>query len=60
MAEAALKETAEKMGVDIKVETNGSEGIKHKLTDADINRAAGVIVAADKKLRWIGLMARNC
>ncbi|KMO50282.1 PTS fructose transporter subunit IIC, partial [Lacticaseibacillus rhamnosus] len=50
MAEAALKETAEKMGVDIKVETNGSEGIKHKLTDADINRAAGVIVAADKKV----------
>lgn len=50
MAEAALKETAEKMGVDIKVETNGSEGIKHKLTDSDINRAAGVIVAADKKV----------
>ncbi|MDG3061665.1 fructose-specific PTS transporter subunit EIIC [Lacticaseibacillus casei] len=50
MAEAALKETAEKMGVDIKVETNGSEGIKHKLTDSDINRATGVIVAADKKV----------
>jgi PTS system fructose-specific IIC component len=50
MAEAALKETAEKLGVDIKVETNGSEGIKHKLTDSDINRAAGVIVAADKKV----------
>lgn len=27
MAEAALKETLEKMGVDIKVETNGSEGM---------------------------------
>ncbi|EKQ22267.1 PTS system fructose-specific IIABC components [Lacticaseibacillus paracasei] len=50
MAEAALKETAENLGVDIKVETNGSEGIKHKLTDSDINRAAGVIVAADKKV----------
>ncbi|WFB43260.1 PTS fructose transporter subunit IIABC [Lacticaseibacillus huelsenbergensis] len=50
MAEAALKETAEKMGVDIKVETNRSEGIKHKLTDSDINRATGVIVAADKKV----------
>ncbi|RND39197.1 EIIABC-Fru [Lacticaseibacillus paracasei] len=50
MAEAALKETAEKLGVDIKVEKNGSEGIKHKLTDSDINRAAGVIVAADKKV----------
>ena len=50
MAEAALKETAEKMGVDIKVETNGSEGVKHRLTSDDINRAVGVIIAADKKV----------
>lgn len=50
MAEAALKETAEKMGVAIKVETNGSEGVKHKLTAQDIDRAVGVIVAADKKV----------
>ncbi|MCI1987281.1 MAG: fructose-specific PTS transporter subunit EIIC [Lactobacillus sp.] len=50
MAEAALKETAEKMGVAIKVETNGSEGVKHQLTAADIDRAVGVIIAADKKV----------
>ncbi|MFD1419154.1 PTS fructose transporter subunit IIABC [Companilactobacillus keshanensis] len=50
MAEAALKEQAEKMGVDIKVETNGSEGVKHKLTANEINRATGVIIAADKKV----------
>ncbi len=50
MAEAALKETAEKMGVDIKVETNGSEGVKHQLTASDIDRAVGVIIAADKKV----------
>ncbi|TGD25434.1 PTS fructose transporter subunit IIC [Companilactobacillus suantsaicola] len=50
MAEAALKEQAEKMGVDIKVETNGSEGVKHRLTADEINRADGVIVAADKKV----------
>lgn len=50
MAEAALKETAAKMGIDIKVETNGSEGVKHQLTADDINRATGVIVAADKKV----------
>ncbi|MFD1486285.1 fructose-specific PTS transporter subunit EIIC [Lacticaseibacillus baoqingensis] len=50
MAEAALKETAEKMGVAIKVETNGSEGVKHQLTAAEIDRAVGVIVAADKKV----------
>ena len=38
------------MGIDIKVETNGSEGIKNRLTADDIARADGVIVAADKKV----------
>ncbi|MFD1471366.1 PTS fructose transporter subunit IIABC [Companilactobacillus mishanensis] len=50
MAEAALKEQAEKMGVDIKVETNGSEGVKHLLSASDIASADGVIIAADKKV----------
>lgn len=50
MAEAALKEAAEKMGVKIKVETNGAVGIKHRLTTEDIERAEGVIIAADKKV----------
>lgn len=50
MAEDALKKKAKEMGVEIKVETNGSEGIKHRLTEEDIARAAGVIVAADKKV----------
>ncbi len=51
MAEDALKKKAKEMGVDIKVETNGSEGIKNRLTAEDIARADGVIVAADKKSR---------
>lgn len=46
-----FEEKAKELGVDIKVETNGSEGIKHRLTDEDIARADGVIVAADKKLK---------
>lgn len=50
MAEDALKKKAKELGIDIKVETNGSEGIKNRLTEADIARAAGVIVAADKKV----------
>ncbi|MBO0440686.1 PTS fructose transporter subunit IIABC [Candidatus Enterococcus ikei] len=50
MAEDALKKKAKEMGVDIKVETNGSEGIKNRLTAEDIARADGVIVAADKKV----------
>ncbi|OJG88563.1 PTS system, Fru family, IIC component [Enterococcus silesiacus] len=50
MAEDALKKKAKEMGIDIKVETNGSEGIKNRLTAEDIARADGVIVAADKKV----------
>jgi PTS system fructose-specific IIC component len=50
MAEDALKKKAKELGVDIKVETNGSEGIKNRLTADDIARADGVIVAADKKV----------
>ena len=50
MAEDALKNKAKELGVDIKVETNGSEGIKHALTEEDIKRASGVIIAADKNV----------
>lgn len=50
MAEDALKNKANEMGVDIRVETNGSDGAKNKLTVDEIERANGVIVAADKKV----------
>lgn len=50
MAEEALKRKAAEMNVDIRVETNGSEGVKNRLTDDEIRRAKGVIVAADKKV----------
>lgn len=50
MAEDALKNKAKELGVEIKVETNGSEGIKHALTKEDIERASGVIIAADKNV----------
>ncbi|MFK8242105.1 MULTISPECIES: fructose-specific PTS transporter subunit EIIC [unclassified Facklamia] len=48
MAEEALKKQAAAMGVDIKVETNGASGVGNRLNDADIARAKGVIIAADK------------
>lgn len=36
------------MGVAIKVETNGASGVANRLTAEDIQKAKGVIVAADK------------
>jgi len=50
MAEDALKKKAAEMGVEIRVETNGTDGAKNKLTSEEISRADGVIVAADKKV----------
>ncbi|NBK46975.1 PTS fructose transporter subunit IIC [Staphylococcus delphini] len=47
MARDALKKQAEEMGINIKVETNGASGIKNRLTQEDIERETGVIVAAD-------------
>ena len=48
MAAEALEHKGQAMGIDIKIETNGSGGVKNKLTPDEIKRAAGVIVACDK------------
>ncbi|XOJ02925.1 fructose-specific PTS transporter subunit EIIC [Paenibacillus polymyxa] len=50
MAEDALKKKAQEMGINIRVETNGSEGAQNVLTADEIARAKGVIVAADKNV----------
>lgn len=50
MAEDALIKKAKEMGVSIRVETNGAEGAKNVLTEDEIRRAKGVIIAAGKKV----------
>jgi PTS system fructose-specific IIC component len=50
MAADALKAEAEKQGLTIKVQTNGSGGVKNRLTDEEIKKAKGIIVAADTKV----------
>ncbi len=50
MAAEALVQQAEKMGISIKVETNGSGGAKNILTAEEIAAADGIIVAADKNV----------
>ncbi|MEO2075416.1 MAG: fructose-specific PTS transporter subunit EIIC [Bacillus sp. (in: firmicutes)] len=47
MAADSLKTKAVEMGVDIKVETNGSGGAKNVLTKEEIDKATAVIIAAD-------------
>ncbi len=50
MAAEALNKAGEKMGVTIKVETNGSGGAKNVLTAKDIEECDGIIIAADKSV----------
>ncbi|MGP4068899.1 PTS fructose transporter subunit IIABC [Halobacillus sp. B29] len=50
MAADKLKATAKEMGVNIKVQTNGSGGVKNRLTKEDIAEADAIIVAADTKV----------
>jgi PTS system fructose-specific IIC component len=50
MAAESLKEQAERLGVTIKVQTNGSTGIGNALSAEDIEQADAVIVAADTRV----------
>lgn len=48
MAAEALQKAAQEKNIKIKVETNGSDGVKNALTSDDIKNAKGIIVAADR------------
>ena len=50
MAAEKLNERAHELGLPLKVETNGSSGVKNRLTDAEIAEADAIIVAADTKV----------
>lgn len=57
MAAENLQKAGEELGVDIKVETQGSIGVENALTEQDIKEADGIIIAADKEVpkeRFIG------
>ena len=50
MAAEALAKAGEAMGINIKVETNGSGGAKNVLTAEEIANCDGIIIAADKSV----------
>lgn len=57
MAQEALEQAAAKRNLTIKVETHGQTGVDNPLTQAEIDAAEGVIVAADIDIgaeRFIG------
>ncbi|MBC7002209.1 PTS sugar transporter subunit IIA [Photobacterium sp. BZF1] len=50
LAAEALEKGAKAMGYEIKVETNGSIGVKNSPTAEDIERAEAIIVSCDKQV----------
>lgn len=50
MAAEALEKAGKRLGITIKVETNGSGGAKNILTKEEIENCDGIIVAADKNV----------
>ncbi|MGL5657186.1 MAG: PTS fructose transporter subunit IIABC [Fusobacteriaceae bacterium] len=59
MAAEALEKKAKAMGLKIKVETNGSTGVKNRLTDDDIKNAKGIIIAADTAISMERFNGKN-
>ena len=59
MAADSLIKKAKEMGVKIKVETNGSTGVKNELTTEEIKNAKGIIVAADKNVEMNRFDGKN-
>lgn len=57
MAAENLQKAADKLGVVMKVETQGGIGVENELTEQDIREADGIIIAADRavnKDRFVG------
>lgn len=50
MAAEALEKAGERLGCTVKCETNGSGGVKNRLTQKEIEECDGIIVAADKNV----------
>src|SRR5690625_1984304 len=50
MAAENLQKAGEEMGIDIKVETQGSIGVENELTAKEIEEADGIIIASDKEV----------
>ncbi|TFJ92485.1 fructose-specific PTS transporter subunit EIIC [Lentibacillus salicampi] len=50
MAAENLQQAADDMGVDMKVETQGSIGAENELTEKEIEEADGIIIASDKDI----------
>lgn len=50
MSAKALEDAGEKLGIKVKIETEGSSGTENELTSDEIKQASGVVIAADRTI----------
>ncbi|QJB71369.1 PTS fructose transporter subunit IIABC [Mycoplasma sp. 1654_15] len=50
LAKTNLEEAAKELGINIKVETQGADGIQNKLTNFELKSAKGLIIASDREI----------
>ena len=51
MAAANLKKAAQRKGIEIKVETQGAQGVEDEITEEDLKRCDACIIASDVKIK---------
>ena len=51
MAAEALKLSGQKLGIDVKIETQGGAGVENELSQKDIEEAACVVLVNDVSLK---------
>lgn len=59
MAASSLEKKSKSLGIKIKVETNGSTGVKNKLSEKEIEMAKGIIIAADTSIEMERFKGKN-
>lgn len=59
LAAEALEKAAAELGYEMKVETNGSIGVKNTPTAEEIERAEAIIVSCDKQVDMTRFAGKN-
>lgn len=60
MAAENLQKAAGRLGVEIKVETQGGIGVENRLTEEEIREADAIIIAADRSVNKDRFAGKSC
>ena len=53
MAAANLNKACKKRNIDVKIETQGAQGIENNITEEDVKKADACVVASDVRIRGL-------